>query len=357
MHMVKQDPWKLEKDFPRFGIKSEQLKFLVRYAILAPSSHNTQPRKFRIAGDRIRIFVDQSRWLQVADADRRELHVSVGAALENLLVAAEHFAFSGKVSYFPGGTEPHFAAEVHLSDRGDASDFRPPELFDAIQKRHTNHHGYDGRPLSGKQIQRLESVSVEAAVKVYLSDEPALRRKVDELVVRANALQFSDPAWREELGLWLGQGVFGTGWIMSTAAQLAVTYLNMTKSVSKKDSEPLQSASALGVVTAARPDRAAQVQVGQAFERLFLTATVLGLQLQPMNQVLQLPDIKASFKELLPHKWAMRKSSSESVTLSPIGTHPVGRWSRWLNSAQDARVDVRRQQSICKTDHVVTVST
>jgi len=57
-------PWQIkEHDFPRDGDSAEKLKFLLRYAILAPSSHNTQPWKFSVGKDEIRIFVDKTRWL------------------------------------------------------------------------------------------------------------------------------------------------------------------------------------------------------------------------------------------------------------------------------------------------------
>jgi hypothetical protein len=42
-----------ESQFPKDGTKTEQLKFLLNYAILAPSSHNTQPWLFKIIDDNI----------------------------------------------------------------------------------------------------------------------------------------------------------------------------------------------------------------------------------------------------------------------------------------------------------------
>jgi nitroreductase len=36
-----------ENQFPKEGTRNEQLKFLLNYAILAPSSHNTQPWLFK----------------------------------------------------------------------------------------------------------------------------------------------------------------------------------------------------------------------------------------------------------------------------------------------------------------------
>ncbi|MBU4293649.1 MAG: hypothetical protein KJ770_06330 [Actinobacteria bacterium] len=88
-------PWQInERDFPREGSPIEKLKFLLRYAILAPSSHNSQPWKFHIRDREIDIFTDKDRWLKVADAGQRELYISVGCALENLLIAVEHFGYA-----------------------------------------------------------------------------------------------------------------------------------------------------------------------------------------------------------------------------------------------------------------------
>lgn len=40
-------------------------------------------------------------------------------------------------------------------------------------------------------------------------DDNLITQKVDELVVRADAIESADPAFRKELGYWIGQGVFG----------------------------------------------------------------------------------------------------------------------------------------------------
>jgi hypothetical protein len=74
-------PWQIgAEDFPTHGEAAEKLKFLLNYAILAPSSHNTQPWMFSVAEDTLKIFVDSSRWLKVADPDQRELHINLGYA-------------------------------------------------------------------------------------------------------------------------------------------------------------------------------------------------------------------------------------------------------------------------------------
>lgn len=50
----------------------------------------------------------------VADADQRELYISVGCALENLLIAAEHFKYAHHEEYFPEN-EDSLVAVVKLA--------------------------------------------------------------------------------------------------------------------------------------------------------------------------------------------------------------------------------------------------
>ena len=56
------DPWTLrESDYPARGSREEQLRFLLRYAILAPSNRNTQPWQFAVGRDQVTIHSDSSR--------------------------------------------------------------------------------------------------------------------------------------------------------------------------------------------------------------------------------------------------------------------------------------------------------
>lgn len=295
-------PWQIqETNFPVDGMPEEKIQFLLRYTVLAPSSHNTQPWQFGVAEDEVRLFVDKSRWLKVADADQRELHISLGCALENLLVAAEHFGYGHEVIYFPDSANDALAAVVKLRPGGESSPFRPGTLFEAIPTRHTNHQSYEeSHPVSRRDRQRLQEVCVEKGIYLHLTDDDAIKREVDELITQGDALQFADPAWREELGYWIGQGVFGNAWLMAKMGQLAVTYLNMSESTAKKDSELLMSAPLLAVISSKKNDRVTQIKVGQIFERISLMATVLGIRLHPMSQILEFAALKSRVAALIP---------------------------------------------------------
>lgn len=290
-------PWQIDKnDFPFDGSSEDQMKFLLRYAILAPSSHNTQPWKFSIKGSRIEVYVDRTRWLRVADPDQRELFISAGCALENLLVAGEHFGFKYKLNYFPGRED--VVAEVQFQPNGSSS--IREGLLDVIPVRITNHNAYNETPISPDDLRSINNCFDEKDIFLHITDQPDIKRNVDEMIVQADATQFSDPDYREELGYWIGQGVFGASWLMSKIGQLAVTHINMGKGLGKKDSQLLMSSPVLAVISSTVNDRESQVKVGQVFERVFLTATTLGVSIHPMSQILEIPQLKEQVEELIP---------------------------------------------------------
>ena len=84
--------------------ESDPKREMIHSATLAANGHNTQPWKFAIQENAIEIHPDYSRELKVVDPDHRELWISLGCALENLLVAARANGFAPVVTY-PAATE------------------------------------------------------------------------------------------------------------------------------------------------------------------------------------------------------------------------------------------------------------
>ncbi|MBI2120581.1 MAG: hypothetical protein HYT94_03085 [Parcubacteria group bacterium] len=66
------EPWNI--DFLSFDTKKneiDKLKFLIRFAVLAPSSHNSQPWSFSVGQNEIVIQPDMSRALHESDKNLR----------------------------------------------------------------------------------------------------------------------------------------------------------------------------------------------------------------------------------------------------------------------------------------------
>ena len=293
--------WDVTPDqFPRRGSEADRLRFLVRYAVLAPSTRNSQPWQFHVEDDTVEVFLDLSRWQRVADADQREMHISIGCALENLTIAAAHFGYRSAVDCIASCQHPTLVARIRFAPH----EVPPPAVgdprFAAMTRRHTSHGVYDGRSLTEADRDALSGISVDPGLRVdWLMDDHG-RRMFEDLVLRADALLFSRPDYRHELGEVIGSGAFGTPWLLATLERFAVSYLLPARTLASPDHRAAASSAGFGVISVRADSREAQIRVGQVLERLYLEATLRGVNLQPVSQLLEAGETRVDLTALLP---------------------------------------------------------
>lgn len=291
--------WDLDaSDFPSSGDIEERAMFLLRCAILAPSSHNSQPWRFRVAGNEIHVGVDESRWLEAADPEKREVYISVGCALENLCVAAEHFGYDPKVAYHEP-SDADYVATVTLLDDADLPTSRSSELFGALTTRYTSHDLFEDRPLGDGIHQELSTLAVEDDISLHLVDDSEMKTALSELQAEADRLLMEDPAYRKELGHWIGIGALGSSWLMARIGQAVVTHLDIGDREAKKNSTLIESAPVVAVLTTESDDPRARIRTGRAYERVALLATTDGVAVHPLSQTLERPELRTRLGELL----------------------------------------------------------
>ncbi len=297
---MQMDPWKIDKNsFPKNGTVSEKIKFLLGYAVLAPSTNNSQPWKFQVRDDELMIFADLQRWLKVSDADKREIYISVGCALENFLIAARHFGFTTYTSYFPEGEDLDLVAVLRLEQPGPPLSEDDILLFKMITQRHTRRGSYEGRHISRQDIEKLSSIRTETGISLCLTDSPETISRVGDLIFRADLLQYANPDYRREMGHWIGRRVFGEPWLTAQIEKIKTIYLTIGSEVAAADKEEFLSSSHLGVICSKENTRLSQAKAGQVFERLSLIATSLEIGVQPVSQIMEVPEIKEELKDLL----------------------------------------------------------
>jgi nitroreductase len=301
MPVLRRDVWEVsEQDFPGSSPIEAQLRFLLRYAILAPSTRNSQPWAFSVQGNRVHLIADLRRGQSVADPSRRELYISLGCALENLLVAAEHFGFGHGVTYFPEQGHAELVATVIFAPGGVPSHARSGATLAAILRRHNDNGVFRSAPVPEQLRLRLMGCCVEPDLRVYLTDDRHFRRWIDALTFEADRVEFADPAFRKELGSWIGQGVFGIPPAMARLERAAVSRINLAEPVARQDHAIVESAALLGLLSATGDSHLVHVRAGQLFERLWLTATAMGVSIHPMSQTMRRPELRAAVGELLP---------------------------------------------------------
>jgi nitroreductase len=283
----------------------EAVRFLLECAVLAPSSHNTQPWEFVVRGNTIDVCADLGCWLRVADPQRRELFISLGCALENLLIAAERFGFGHEIVFHADADRTQHAATVTLLAESVPSSCRPAELFDGILSRAANRDGYEPRMVPAEALARLRECAMDPGIGLWLTADPADRARLCVLLACADRALYGDRAWRDELGEWIGRGVLRDSPLRARVSRLAVTHLDLGRRQARRDAQVLRQTPVVGILHSRHDDCESQIRVGQAFERLALLATNLGLAVQPLNQLLEVAEIRRELQGLLPDRDAL----------------------------------------------------
>lgn len=89
---------------------------ILGFALLAPSGHNAQPWTVRVGDGALRIGTDRAKWLPKVDPLNRELALSTGAFLENLLIAAPNYGYLADFSVSGGVSSGGELLQVTLKD-------------------------------------------------------------------------------------------------------------------------------------------------------------------------------------------------------------------------------------------------
>jgi hypothetical protein len=194
-------------------IPASQAGYLVRVAARAPSLHNTQPWRFKVAPDAIELYADYSRQLGT-DPIGRELLISCGAALFGLRLAVRSLGRTPEVELFLAHqfAEPaHHLAEPAPSLRllarvrlGDPAPITPAErkMLEAVPHRHTHRGPFEPVPLPAGLLTGLQADATTEGATLAVIDPDRAGRKLAALLATASRDQDLDPVSRAEILRW-----------------------------------------------------------------------------------------------------------------------------------------------------------
>ena len=317
-------PWHIdESEFYELESFRDEMRFLLQYAVLAPSGHNTQPWSFHITKEGVEVFADYTRRLLAVDPQDRELLMSVGAAITNFRVAAAHFGYDTSVLYDRRPEEGLPVALISVCETC-APDKELAGLFRAIPKRHTNREPFDPRPIAPHALTRLCDVidRFPHTLRLILPHE---NLRVAEMVEQAERLQMARPAFRAELADWihpddethtdgLRADALGIPPLLAGGAAWFLRNFDAGAWQAPRDRRLVESASALLLVTA-EDDRVALLQAGEALELLLLTIADTGLQYSFLNQPVAVDAMRDRIR-------ALAGASEPAQLLLRIGSAP-----------------------------------
>jgi nitroreductase len=304
------NPWDVrETDFPFAGTPGEQLRFLLNYAILAPSVHNTQPWLFKIDDDTVELYADRTRALPVIDPDDRELTISCGAALLHLRLALRHFGYAGATATLPDAGDPDLLARLPLGKKRGAATGEQA-LFDAIGKRRTNRQAFEQRAVPAEVLIALQEAAHAEGARLSIVQDEEDRDAVADLIALGDQMQWANKHFCRELAAWARSsrsqrrdGIPGYAFTFSSLiAQAGLragwTY-NLGNGQAAADRQLATGSPVLAVLGTDVDTVYDWLMAGQALARILLYARSQGVWASFLNQPIEVPEGRLMLHNLI----------------------------------------------------------
>ena len=280
--------WDIDiEEFYRQKTDRERAAFLVRFAVLAPSSHNAQPWKFLVLGNAILVMLEKNRALPVSDANERHAHIALGCAIENICIAADYYGYRAHVTYFPADTQ-EAVAKITFEEMRERSPNASHLIF-AIPKRRSNRNPFTNQLPPEKLLERWRRYASES-LHVDIITDRAQRAALAGILVGFREKIFDNVAFRRELATYkrtnlthdyVGMPGFTMGFStpFSLIAPFLIRHFNVVKLTRGKDLNVLTGHTPVFIFLSTKEDtKIAWLDTGRVFQRMLLQAEHEGLQ-------------------------------------------------------------------------------
>ncbi|MEU6238881.1 hypothetical protein [Kitasatospora sp. NPDC047058] len=294
---------------PTLALDAAALETLVSAAVAAPSIHNSQPWRFRLQPDTstLEVRADRTRAVPAADPQGRALHLSVGAAVLNLRVAARHLGWAPEVRLLPDPAEPDLFADVRLDTAAPARAPGTDRLYEAIWHRHTIRTPFTGETVPQAVLDELTAAALAEDAELHLPGAAETDRLL-HLTAEAERRNTTDPAQRDESRSWIRTGSgpaygipAGALGPQDRAGRLPVRDFAAIRAAEHRAPAAFESEPCIGVLTTGRDAPADWLRAGLALEHVLLAATVHRVRASLLHQAMEWPYLRWAARDPREH--------------------------------------------------------
>lgn len=289
-------------------ITADDVRAIVTYGTLAPSAGNAQPWRFVAqGGSLLRCLVDESRAWVFLDFDRSATYAALGAAVENIDLACRAKGIVTSVHPFPDPKSRALVCEIELAPAPPGRQPKAPPLAAQMSLRVTNRKKTERRPLAPAAQNALIEAAQSAGGRLELLTDPAQIAEVGALVGGTDRLSYLTKRLHQELTSevrWTREEVERTRDGVDVASldlspsdlagmRLAMSWPSMEflrsfgggHGLGKMSRDMIEAGSGVGLVVMPGSGPEAYFRGGRAMERVWLTATSLGLGMHPLSGI------------------------------------------------------------------------
>lgn len=280
----------------------KKLQFFAHYAVLAPSGHNTQPWHFSHDSTELFLELNQERNLPFSGALAAEPHISLGACLETLVLAAKGFGYQLNITY-------HFKNKLIASIKLASRTNPDSEIIGSIVQRVSNRNNYEMNTLKQGVLAQLTGEKLEFVSAQLVSKKTEIAFLADQ-TKQATEHIMTEPKFREELSKWVRNNITRKhdgmpGFVQgmptppSLIAKHIIRNIDISKGQAKKDSERVVNSGGIVMLSITQNTNEAFFNAGRMYARICVFAQKQGLSSSGVGAAVIDPltkkDIKSHF--------------------------------------------------------------
>jgi nitroreductase len=270
------------------------LRRIVGLASRAPSVHNTQPWRWRAHSGVLELHADHTRQLRAGDPEGRNLVISCGAALHHAQVAAQALGWASQVERVPYGAASTLLARLAFTRT--AVPAGSAEQLEAIERRCTDRRRFTSWPVPEDRLAHLAGRASAWGVRALPLLDVADRFRAELLEHRAFERQRDDEQIALELHDWVEheapEGIPSSVRPGSDAGEAQRPSRFPAGVLEESEGREVEGSDGLIVLCGPDDTPLAWLQAGEGLSALWLAATVEGLSVVPLSQVVEVPETR-----------------------------------------------------------------
>lgn len=294
---------------------ADLVRNLVRAAAAAPSGGNSQPWRWIYRQGYLFLFLDRPAGYSYMNYRDSASYIALGAAIENLVLAAHQHRLRLLATYFPLAGEGdlvaafrfHEAGEAAIPEQGELEQVVDGSLAGLIEKRHTNRKVPPRTLIPGEILHSLKEVAEQSpGIEVKFIDSAHELLEAGKIIGITDRYRILHPesnydfihreirwteadAARSRTGIEVStlelkeSELLGLRFIRDREVISFLSKINGGQLLKNASVKNAAAASAFTLLTVPGFSAGDFLNGGRAGQRLWLKATQLGLAVQPMN--------------------------------------------------------------------------
>ena len=275
---------------------------IIQDGVSAPSGENCQPWKFEVRDNVLAVFNVPEADMSLYNSQQKGSYMSHGALIENITISADVYGYETTCSLFPDmNNEAHVANIVFITAQQKEN-----VLYQTLYTRCTNRKDFNGKKLS-EDIKKelMNSVFSPENNQFIITDNDALLPLLGQALAVNERVLFENKYIHDffyEHIIWDKKDEHKSGgffidtleflphqlkavklfrsWIVLTVLN---KILGVSKMISKENGQKYAESGTFGAITMKGTSLTDYVEAGRTMQRVWLTATKLGVSMHPCN--------------------------------------------------------------------------